>query len=589
MRPTLPHPLPSKPWKRLAAFLFGLPLLLGTAVPWRAAAAPAAAPVDWRFGVIESYDAPADAAALGVSWTRVQFHWAEVQAGGTGSWTPSVTDAQINAELNAGRMVVGLLIGIPGWAMEGNGLPRGLWLPHNDPGNAWANYVREAVSRYQGRINHWIIWNEPNIPATSGAHTWDGSVDDFFQLQRTAYLAAKEVNPAAVIHLAAFNFWDDANAGREQYMGLLLDRILADPAAAEHNYYFDVATAQLYFQPAQIYDIIQFFLGLMRQRGMSQPIWLMETNLPPYDDPAWPAPHLFLKATQEEQAAFMPQVLASALAAGAQRIAIYKLKDIPNDLVAADAEPFGLVRLDGSRRPAFYSYQVALRQMAGVIGVRRERWDEVGQIRLAQQGRTTTVLFARLPAPQVAWVPATADSAVLVDMWGNQQTIAAKDGGYAVSLPGALCTQPVGNYCMVGGPAYYLVQGTGGENGAEATAATATPTPTSTPSATPTATPTMTPTATGTPTAIATQTPSPTHTPTPTSTRTPRPTATDTATPLPPTAVIPPTLPPVQSPPPADQPPNTALSYWFIGAGVLLALGLGGWVVRNGRGSRNLD
>ena len=333
------------------------------------------APVDWRFGVIESYENPAEANNLGAAWTRVRFHWATTQAGGPGTWTPAVSEGQINGELASGRMVVGLLIGVPDWAWE-NGLPRGLHLPHDDPNNLWANYVREVVSRYNGRINHWIIWNEPDIgdPNAPG-FTWPGSVGDFFQLQRTAYLAAKETNPNAVIHLPAFtHFWNP------NYIYEFLDVVVADPGAAEHNYYFDVVTAHFYFQPDVIYNLIQQFYGAVGSRGIPwKPVWLVETNAPPVDDPSWPVPNLTFHVTQQEQAAFIPQVLAAGLAAGAQRIAIYKMQDTEGD-AAANPEPFGLLRRDGSRRPAFATYQVAMQYLSGMQGVSRERWDAVGQI-----------------------------------------------------------------------------------------------------------------------------------------------------------------------------------------------------------------
>ncbi|RMG92644.1 MAG: hypothetical protein D6706_16545 [Chloroflexi bacterium] len=542
-----------------------------------AGARPETAVIDWRFGVIESYESPADASALGVAWTRVRFHWAEIQAGGPDTWTPSVSDAQINGEINAGRMVVGLLIGIPAWARDANGLPVGLWLPYDDPGNTWATFVREAVGRYNGRINHWIIWNEPDIgdPSAPG-HTWNGTIEDFFQLQRTAYLAAKSVNPNVTIHLAAFtHFWDPG------YFNRFLDVVATDPAAASNNYYFDVATAHLYFQPNSIYDIIQSFYGAMGAHGIWKPIWLVETNAPPIDDPAWPVPNWTLSVTQHEQAAFMPQALASALAAGAQRIAIYKLKDVPADR-AANPEPFGLVRMDGSRRPAFTTYQVAIQYLAGMTGVQRERWDAVGQIRIEQGEKTTTVLFARLPAPQVAEVMATAETAVLVDMWGARQTISAQNGVFTIELPPALCTQPIGDYCMIGGTTYYLVQSvSGGEmpdvppaaGGANATAVPA-DTPTATATATPTSTPTTTPTMTATPTPWPTETPSPTASPTATS------------TPLPTTAVSPTTtLLVTPSPQTSAATPVFSMAWWLLGGALLLSGGMTVWWRRrrNGR------
>lgn len=522
----------------------------------RASAAPAAAVADYRFGVIESYEDPAEASNLGAAWTRVVFQWAEVQTGGAGTWSSKVTEEQINNEINSGRMVVGLLIGIPGWALDSSGLPRGLNLPHDDPGNAWATFVREAVSRYQGRINHWIIWNEPDISAGAVAHTWNGTVEQFFWLQRTAYLAAKEVNPNAVIHLSSFtHFWDPT------YFGRYLDVVVADPSAAENNYYFDVATAHLYFQPHMIFDLIQFFYGTMGSHGIWKPIWLVETNAPTSDDPAWPVPDPFLRVSQEEQAAFMPQVLASALSAGAQRIAIFKLKDTTTDY-AANPEPFGLIRLDGSRRPAFSTYQTAMRYLAGMTGARRERWDSVGQFRIEQGSQVTTVLFSRLPSAQGAQVAATSDAAILADMWGNRQVISPVDGYYYVNLPGAQCTQTAGEQCMIGGTTYYLVQG--GE-----LPPTATPEPTATATATQTATPTQTPTAT--PTATATATQPPTATSTAISTVTDIPTSTSQPTPLPPTELPAAATPAAES---GSVPADGTLGYWFIGTAIILGGGL---------------
>ena len=104
---------------------------------------------------------PATQKRLGVGWTRVTFHWAEVQPGGAQSWTPRISDEQIASEIDAGRMIVGLLIGIPDWARAEDRLPRGLWTAHDDPANTWANYVSQVVSRYEGQIDHWVIWNEP--------------------------------------------------------------------------------------------------------------------------------------------------------------------------------------------------------------------------------------------------------------------------------------------------------------------------------------------------------------------------------------------------------------------------------------------
>ncbi|MDX1616253.1 MAG: hypothetical protein R3300_18210 [Candidatus Promineifilaceae bacterium] len=441
----------------LLALLFLLGMDSGEVLAQESTPVPVVEPLEPRLGVIESHEAPAAATALGVGWTRIIFHWGDLQADGPDSWQPPLSDTALAGELAAGRQVVGLLIGIPQWARDADRLPRGLARPVADPANSWARFVERIVADYRGRIDHWIVWNEPDIGAEEIAHTWDGSVADFAQLQRTAYLAAKAANPEAIIHLAATTFWADYYAGRPAYLGRLLDELAGDPAAAQHNHYFDVATAHLYFQPNQIYQLLTFFQNIMRRRGLDQPIWLVETNAPPHDDPSWPVPNWTLSVTQAEQAAFMPQALAAALAAGAERVAVYKLQDTETDR-QANPEPFGLLRLDGQPRPAFTTYQVAVRQVAGWTRAERERWNEVGQVRVDQPSQTTTVLFARLPQPQRAEVAATAPRGTVVDQWGASQPITATDGIFSLELPAARCSQPIGDYCMIGGPTFYLVQ-----------------------------------------------------------------------------------------------------------------------------------
>ena len=525
-----------------------------------------APPGDIRFGVIESFEDPAAASRLGAAWTRARFQWADVQPDAPEDWQPPLDDEALDVELDAGREVVGLLIGIPDWARDRRGLPRGLSLPPDDPDNTWAVFVDDVVSRYAGRIDRWIIWNEPDIDDVDApGHTWDGTIEEFFQLQRTAYLAAKAANPDAIIHLGAFTFFWDAG-----YFARFLDIVAADPDAVANNYYFDVATAHLYFQPNTIYNVLYAFRRVMDVRGLDQPLWLVETNAPPMDDPYWEVDNWTLAVSLNEQAAFIPQAIAAALSAGAERVSVYKLKDTAGDR-AANPEPFGLLRWDNSRRPAFDTYRVAIRLLGGVTAAERERWDAVAQVRLAQDGRTTTVLFARLPAAQEAIVPATADTAELVDMWGKGETIEAEDGVFTVELPGALCLQTIADYCMIGGTTYYLIQ----EDDGRPPVATSNPetgttgfTPTARVSPSPRATSTAQPTATERPseTVQPLSTPFPTATPAPAHTDTPAPSATPRPEPS-----------PVEASGGEPVEATGFIGLVVMGAGLLLAMGLAFW------------
>ena len=543
---------------------------------------------DYRFGVVEAYAAPGAATALGAGWERITFEWSRIQPDSPDEWNVvPISHQGLAGELAQGRQVVGLLTTIPRWAIDlETGLPQGLYLPTDDPNNLWASFVRTIVARYAGRIDHWIIWNEPDIPPSSPDVSWLGSVEDFVQLLRVAYLVAKETNSNAVIHMAAIMHYYN-----EHWFGQFLDALIADSNARANNYYFDVASFNLFHEPEKIYDIAVHYYNMMYGKGLRKPFWITETNA------------YLSRVSLEEQAMFMIQAFSLEIAAGAQRIAVYKLIDRETDQ-AADPEPFGLVRMDGSRRPAFTAYRVAASYLSGFQGGTWDRRDDVSVVTIDRGARTTTVVWARTPEPQTAMVAARTTRALVVDVWGSAYYIYPERGYYFLDLAGANCAQG----CQMGGPPLMLVEEAPVSSNTAPTPASPTPPPAATaepdvtpdsetsPTATsvftptPTLVPTPTPTATPLLTATATTTPSrtPTPTPTPTATATPSPTPTSTWTPTA-TPTVPPTPTATITPTPVpvfDMPPGSA---WLL-AGVL-ALAIGGTAVatRLRKGARAAD
>ncbi|MEA3340994.1 MAG: hypothetical protein U9R15_13610, partial [Chloroflexota bacterium] len=378
---------------------------------------------DYRFGVVEAYAAPNAAAALGAGWTRVTFEWNRIQTNSPAEWniTP-ISDEMLANELAQGRQVTGLLITTPGWATDvgiGPGVPQGLYLPTGDPNNLWANFVRAIVGRYAGRIDHWTIWNEPEIPVSSPDMTWGGSVEDFVQLLRVAYTVANEANPNAVIHMAAVTHWHN-----EHWFGQFLEALVADPNAAANNYYFDVSTFHLYHEPEKIYDVVAHYRRMMHDYGLYKPTWIAETNA------------YLSRVSEVEQAFFIVQAFSLEIAAGAERIGVYKMADTPTDQ-AADPEPFGLIRMDGSRRDAFTAYQVATSYLSGFRSGDWERRDDISIVTIDRGQRTTTVVWTRSPESQTAMIPARTTQALLVDVWGSAHYVYPERGYYYVDLAGA--------------------------------------------------------------------------------------------------------------------------------------------------------
>jgi hypothetical protein len=486
---------------------------------------PPPQPLDPRFGAVEAHYAAGRATEAGVAWERVLLYWKYLQPDGPGDWNVYVLpDGVLNQELAAGREVVAVLAGTPPWAADENGLPKGLYLPYDDPGNTWGQFVYRIVSMYKGRINRWVMWNEPDIWMVGHpGFTWPGSEADFYQLMKVGYLAAKAANPDCQVHLAGLTHYWDVQHGRVPFFVRLLAIIAQDPTAAEHNYYFDVVTLHLYFHSAKLYDIVRLYQGYMQEQGIVKPIWINEANCPPSEDPLDPVERPGFRVTLDEQAAFIIQAFALALTADVERIEVYKMIDYPRP--KASIEPYGLVREDRSLRPAFYAFQVVTRYYAGAKKATRQTMGDVEIVRLDRGDKTTTVVWTTNRSGRSFALPAIALQGLLVHSDGSSEPLAAQGGRYNLQLAGATCTN--GDDCLVGGMPLVIV---------EEGKAAASPPPASSPATPtlplPTKPPSPTPAATSTPTPTATLSPPPTPTPLP-PVSSALPAVSPTATPLP--------------------------------------------------------
>lgn len=422
---------------------------------------PVSAQEDSRFGVVEGFWFPELTCALGAGWERIIFDWAQHQPEEPEDWhTLNVDDRWLKAANACNRDVVAILKNTPAWATDGipgAGVPRGLYLPVDDPDNLWANFVRRSAEYYASRgVNHFIIWNEPDIAPDVYGYEFEGDVEDYFRLLQVAYLAAKEGNPSAVIHLAGTTYWHDVNEGNRLYMDRLLERISQDPDAAANDYYFDVFSLHIYFRTDTVYDLVHGAREVMDSYGMADKrIWINETNAAPTDDPLWPVERPVYQLDLDQQAAFLVQAASLALAAGVERVAVYKLYD---QGLEAGAESFGILSpADQSPRPAFTAWQTVTRYFAAVEQATRAHSDTADVVRLTHHdGRETLVLWARTDGATQIEISATAEKAELIDQYGNVTIVRPIQGAYTISLAPARCNRVDG--CAVGGPVWLLVQ-----------------------------------------------------------------------------------------------------------------------------------
>ncbi|SNV22493.1 Beta-xylosidase [Dermatophilus congolensis] len=132
-------------------------------------------------------------AASGVKWLRFDVPWSQI------SWEPGQADWARFDRIVEGARARGLRpLGVLS-TMAPYARPAGTdyrYAPRTaSERKAFAGFAKQAAARYKGKINHWEIWNEPNLDQ---AWSPTPSPAAYVELLRATTPAIKSVNPAAI-------------------------------------------------------------------------------------------------------------------------------------------------------------------------------------------------------------------------------------------------------------------------------------------------------------------------------------------------------------------------------------------------------
>lgn len=455
---------------------------------------PAGTRLDPRFGIAEGFRNARMMADIGAGWERVVLSWADIQPDGPDdfSWLGRTLPPQALAgELRRGVRMAGLLQFTPEWAATdrkdpGRSVPRNLDLPEDDPNNYWARFVYETVRFYAGRIDEWIVWNEPEFKpddaAGGGTFTWLGSDQQFARLMQVAYVSAKRANPRATVAFPGTSYWVDQNAARPQFYERYLRIVSADTGARTNNLYHDAVPLNLYRAPDDLVRLQATFKDIQRRYNVDTPLWLLELNAMPTDDRAIPCAdrhaHNPIQTTQVEQAAYAVQALALAAAVDYQRIGFYQMVD---DNPCTQSAVWGITRDDGSVRPVAQSLQTAVQSFSGFLRAQyaplvraQPRWSpwptdptsflpnwQAYQVAFdVPNRRRVTVLWNGDGAPLRVLVNRSGTTARLVDQLGGVTSPTQSGQDWLVTLPAATAHfsgDPPG-YFFIGGDPRLLIE-----------------------------------------------------------------------------------------------------------------------------------
>jgi hypothetical protein len=179
----------------------------------------------------------------GYGWIRQQFPWSSIEPVSKGAFvdrvmfvdTWAVYDSIVDLARANDLRVIARLDTSPPWARIGNDWP---FTPPDSPDD-FGDFVELVARRYQGRIKHYQIWNEPNLYIEWGKRPV--APDAYVRLLAVAYERIKKVDPTAVVLAGSLSPTieeSDQALNELQYLQRMYD------AGAEK--YFDVMSVQAY-------------------------------------------------------------------------------------------------------------------------------------------------------------------------------------------------------------------------------------------------------------------------------------------------------------------------------------------------------
>lgn len=240
------------------------------------------------------------AADAGFHWLRQEFPWEDIEIHGKGDFEDRRHEPyrsawekydQIVADAEAhGMELIVRLSNPPGWTRaQGEGENNVDTFAPPDNVQDYADFVRAVVSRYQGRIRYYQLWNEPNIYPEWGSYPIDP--ESYVELLKAGAEAARAADPNVVIIAGALastiNLQPDDPPPGNSLNDLLFLQRMYDAGAAP---YFDIMAMQgygLYSGPTddrmhpRVINISRhkFVRDLMVKNGDAhKPIWIAEMN-----------------------------------------------------------------------------------------------------------------------------------------------------------------------------------------------------------------------------------------------------------------------------------------------------------------------
>jgi hypothetical protein len=312
--------------------------------------------------------------------------------------------------LTQGMKTLGLLGFPPEWASTAPPGAERPWVykPNLD---AWADFVEQTTRHYADLVQHWEIWNEPNITVF-----WEPTPDprEFLDVLRVGYEAAKRGNPTCTVLMPGLAGPTENRWGMD-----FLDELLELGGAR----YCDAISIHPYRQStpeeSDLVGDLRHIADLAAANGGRRPIW--------YTENCWTT-QIPGGSTEDRQALMLPRCYVLSLATGlVDKLLWFRLHDSGVDRFYSE-DNYGMCHHDLTPKPAWFAHRTLARLLEGAEP--DGEWD-IGPQSLARifrtpEGRVAALWCPSGSAPVSVFVGAP--TVTRVDLMGREEQLATQDG-----------------------------------------------------------------------------------------------------------------------------------------------------------------
>ena len=350
------------------------------------------------------------AARAGVKWSREEFTWGRIERQ-KGDYDWSFYDQLVATAKKHGIAVYGLLAYWADWTK-----------PYTQEGIAdYCRFAAAAADRYRNDIQHWEVWNEPNI------FFWQGPREMYADLLKQAYAALKQANPKASVLGCSTAGIDIDFIKKTIARGAPFDILTIHPYRKELNDHILIEEVR------QAADLAKRDNGTMRPVWITEMGWTTSTRFP------WMGQD-FEPTSQRRQAEWMIRSYLDALASGvSSNISWYDFRNDGEDPFNAEFN-MGILARDYRAKPAYRAFATMTHLLAGK---RFDRLVDAGKNVMAIQftgGNGGPVIALWSPEDELDVQFPLAKPVSRVNLMGETQPLEIRDGRGRIRAPAG---QPV--------------------------------------------------------------------------------------------------------------------------------------------------